>query len=44
VGGSAHPAFTDTIFGETFFYDSYPSKGVVAILKRLGFGLRLPSS
>ena len=23
-GGSDHPAFTDTMFGATFFYDSHP--------------------
>lgn len=37
VGGSEHPAFTDTMFGETFFYDSHPPERVVEILGSLGF-------
>ncbi len=37
VGGSEHPAFTDTMFGETFFYDSHPPEWVVEILGSLGF-------
>jgi hypothetical protein len=36
VGGSAHPAFTDTMFGETFSYDSHPPHEAVAMLMRLG--------
>lgn len=36
-GGSAHPAFTDTMFGATFFYDSHPPETVLAILDRVGF-------
>jgi SAM-dependent methyltransferase len=36
VGGSAHPAFTDTMLGDAFFYDSHPPEEVVAMLKRLG--------
>lgn len=39
VGGSAHPAFTDTMFGEEFFYDSHPPGDVVAMLERIGFEL-----
>ncbi len=31
VGGSDHPAFTDTMFGETFFYDSYPPDAVLRL-------------
>lgn len=37
VGGSAHPPFTDTMFGEPFFYDSDPPERVLATLGRLGF-------
>lgn len=37
VGGSAHPAFTDTMFGAELFYDSYPPATVLAILADLGF-------
>lgn len=37
VGGSEHPAFTDTMFGETFFYDSHPPERVIEILDSLGF-------
>jgi 2-polyprenyl-3-methyl-5-hydroxy-6-metoxy-1,4-benzoquinol methylase len=37
VGGSDHPAFTDTMFGETFFYDSHPPERVLAILDKLAF-------
>ncbi len=37
VGGSEHPAFTDTMFGETFFYDSHPPERVLEILGVLGF-------
>ena len=36
VGGSAHPAFTDTMFGENFFYDSLPPDETLAMLTRLG--------
>ena len=37
VGGSEHPAFTDTMFGETFFYDSHPPEMVLDLLQRSGF-------
>lgn len=37
VGGSDHPAFTDEMFGATFFYDSLPPNQVHGILDRLGF-------
>lgn len=37
VGGSEHPAFTDTMFDATFFYDSLPPDRVLAILDELGF-------
>ena len=36
VGGSAHPAFTDSMFGETFFYDSRPPHEVLHLLRGLG--------
>ncbi len=39
VGGSAHPAFTDTMFGQPFFYDSYPPEEFEALLKQQGFTL-----
>ncbi len=38
VGGSANPAFTDTMFGRRFFYDSHPPGKVLEIL--LAAGLR----
>ena len=41
VGGSAHPAFTDTMFGETFFYDSHPPEEVRTILTGIGFEVLL---
>ncbi|MBL8528996.1 MAG: class I SAM-dependent methyltransferase [Burkholderiales bacterium] len=37
VGGSEHPAFTDTMFGETFFYDSHSPDRVLVLLGELGF-------
>lgn len=38
AGGSAHhPAFTDTMFDETFFYDSHSPDETVAMLERVGF-------
>ncbi len=38
VGGSDHhPAFTDTMFGETFFYDSHSPEKVLAMLRDRGF-------
>lgn len=36
-GGSEHPAFTDTMFGETFFYDSHTPEQTLALLAGLGF-------
>lgn len=36
VGGSAHPAFTDTMFGHTFFYDSLTPEQTVSVLTALG--------
>jgi cyclopropane fatty-acyl-phospholipid synthase-like methyltransferase len=38
AGGSAnHPAFTDTMFDATFFYDSHAPDETVALLARAGF-------
>ncbi|BAL94630.1 class I SAM-dependent methyltransferase [Rubrivivax gelatinosus] len=37
VGGSAHPAFTDTMFGHEFFYDSHPPETSLAMLEAEGF-------
>jgi 2-polyprenyl-3-methyl-5-hydroxy-6-metoxy-1,4-benzoquinol methylase len=37
VGGSAHPAFTDRMFGETFFYDSHPPDEALSMLAAVGF-------
>lgn len=36
VGGSEHPAFTDTLLGETVFYDSNTPEETRAILEDLG--------
>jgi SAM-dependent methyltransferase len=36
VGGSEHPAFTDVMFGETFYYDSNTPEQTEQILSRLG--------
>lgn len=37
VGGSEHPAFTDAMFGHSFFYDSFPPEQVRALLEDAGF-------
>lgn len=37
VGGSENPAFTDTMFGREFFYDSHPPERVVEIMRAIGF-------
>jgi trans-aconitate methyltransferase len=38
VGGSADcPAFTDTMFDRTFFYDSHSPEAARALLEKLGF-------
>lgn len=37
--GSAHPPFTDTMFGETFFRDSHTPERTLAMLAGLGFRL-----
>lgn len=36
IGGSEHPAFTDTMFGQEFFYDSFPPPQVLRMLDGLG--------
>lgn len=36
-GGSAHPPFTDEMFGQTFYYDSLPPDELRALLPRCGF-------
>jgi trans-aconitate methyltransferase len=41
VGGSAQPAFTDTMFGQTFFYDSHPPEVAVHLLEAAGFRVTL---
>jgi SAM-dependent methyltransferase len=41
VGGSAHPPFTDTMYGESFSYDSHPPEDVLAILKSLGANIEI---
>lgn len=37
IGGSAQPAFTDTMLGRTFYYDSHPPGHTVTLLERHGF-------
>jgi cyclopropane fatty-acyl-phospholipid synthase-like methyltransferase len=37
AGGSAHPAFTDTMFDHEFFYDSHTPERLVELLRELGF-------
>ena len=37
LGGSDHPPFTDTMFGERFFYYSHPPEKAPSILSQLGF-------
>lgn len=37
VGGSEHPAFTDTMFGHEFYYDSHPPDRVVSMMKAIGY-------
>lgn len=36
-GGSEHPPFTDTMFDQPFFYDSYPPHKVLELLAAEGF-------
>lgn len=37
VGGSEHPAFTDTMFGRDFFYDSHAPQDTRRLLEASGF-------
>lgn len=37
AGGSEHPAFTDTMFDEKFFYDSHAPAETVQLLEAAGF-------
>lgn len=37
LGGSEHPAFTDSMFGHRFFYDSFPPDQAVQLLETAGF-------
>jgi SAM-dependent methyltransferase len=37
AGGSEHPAFTDSMFGHTFFYDSHPPATLLTLLDAAGF-------
>lgn len=39
VGGSAHPPFTDVMFGQPFYYDSHPPERALALLQEAGFTL-----
>jgi SAM-dependent methyltransferase len=39
VGGSAHPAFTDFMFGKEFYYDSNSPEETEQILRQLGCNL-----
>ena len=41
VGGSAHPPFTDTMFGREFRYDSLPPDAVLRMLDAVGLELLL---
>lgn len=41
VGGSAHPAFTDFMYGQEFYYDSNTPEETQAILLRLGCRLEI---
>jgi SAM-dependent methyltransferase len=37
IGGSDHPSFTDTMFGQRFFYDSHTPQRVLDLLTGFGF-------
>ena len=37
AGGSEHPPFTDTMLGESFFYDSHPPEILLRMLYDVGF-------
>jgi hypothetical protein len=36
VGGSAHPEFTDFMYGQEFYYDSHTPEETEQLLQRLG--------
>lgn len=36
MGGSEHPAFTDSMYGHSFFYDSHAPEELMSIVKSLG--------
>ena len=36
-GGSGHPAFTDIMYGQRFFYDSHAPEQALALLAKAGF-------
>lgn len=37
AGGSDHPAFIDTMFDRSFFYDSHPPSVTITLLEQAGF-------
>lgn len=37
TGGSDHLAFTDSMFGEKFFYDAYPPEQTITLIEEAGF-------
>jgi cyclopropane fatty-acyl-phospholipid synthase-like methyltransferase len=39
IGGMEHPAFTDSMFGRTFFYDSHPPEAALSLLEQAGFSI-----
>lgn len=41
VGGSAHPAFTDFMYGQEFYYDSNTPEETEGILLRLGCRMKI---
>lgn len=41
AGGSANPAFTDTMFDREFFYDSHAPEALADLLRELGFEIVL---
>lgn len=41
LGGSAHPAFTDTMWEQPFFYDAFPPEQAVEVLCGAGFEIEL---
>jgi TfoX/Sxy family transcriptional regulator of competence genes/protein-L-isoaspartate O-methyltransferase len=41
LGGSAHPAFTDTMWNQPFFYDAFPPEQAEELLRTTGFEIEL---